>query len=366
MTTLPTPVLDTWYARLEAASATLISGAAPPKVRLRAVVRSKDAEPSTQSNERAVYGAVPCPTAEIEITRGSSTATLLGDGAVAAVDEVETRTRTLPWSFDRAVANVVLVLAGGSEVTVAETTDLDEAAARAALEPLREALSTYVGKTPRESDGPSVSELAAEPPDARRYSLRFEGNHLVLRDHVSRGPKERVARYRALALILVVLGLVGIVALIDRISNHAPVGAIIGVATVPTVLFIGAFAMSEVARHAAKYRATSAPLAWFADDRVVVEPWVSRDGAIDTTPEGRFGAAIACREIQKVAVHERAGLFAVTLEGLHGPIETLVTDSKEVARLIALKVEAAIEHVTSPKKRVTALMRAASAREAAE
>ncbi|MBL8743277.1 MAG: hypothetical protein JNK04_19335, partial [Myxococcales bacterium] len=95
----------------------------------------------------------------------------------------------------------------------------------------------------------------------------------------------------------------------------------------------------------------SAPLAWFADDRVVVAPWVSRAGAVDRSPEGRFGAAIAPREITVVEVRSSGDGFAVTLDGPHGPIEVLLTPEREVARRYQLIIERVLRAVAAPKRR---------------
>src|SRR5690606_11791420 len=92
-------------------------------------------------------------------------------------------------------------------------------------------------------------------------------------------------------------------------------------AGIVAVFALGAFAFFHVARHALRYRAAGAPIVVFADDRVVVAPWVRRDGAIDRRPEGRFGAGVRIAEVRAVHVVPRKEGHAVSLDTEHGPID---------------------------------------------
>lgn len=322
---------------------------APASIALRAL------EPGAPSSEPG-FAPLPALVTELEIARGASP---------PSIESIETRARSLGWSFERAMGEVVVKTDGGKrELIVAQTIAASPKDAEADLAPFVEALSAYAGVGDAAVAEPSTGD-EPEPSTSLglRYGFAFEGDAIVLRDADSRGPKERVARYRGLALLLVVLGLLATIAVVDRIQSSAGTLAIVGAAIPPVVLLVGAFAMNEIARHASRYRATSAPLAWFADDRVVVAPWVSRDGAIDPKPEGRLGAAIACGEIGSVEVRSREPIHAVTLDGLHGPMEVLLTEDPRVAEALRTAIEAAIAHVASPKRRMTALMRAAATRE---
>ncbi|NUP05036.1 MAG: hypothetical protein HOW73_03130 [Polyangiaceae bacterium] len=334
--------------------------------------------PSTAATGTGDYGPAPVEPVSIALTKGSADVTLKpGVDAArkaehrATVTAIEVRTRTLPWGFARAAATLVVRLqpapegVAGGEVVVAESLAASEEEAQAELAPMRAALSALTG-IGEDAPASRPPEDAAAPRSAStRYSMHLEGDRIVLRDHDSSGPRERVGRYRMLALILVVLGIVGVAVFAERLNAGAPVAALIGVGVVPLVVFIGAFAMNEIARYAARYAGKSAPLAWFADDGIVVAPWVSREGAVDTKPEGRLGAAVACGEVHGVEVRSREGALAVTIDGLHGPIEVAVTNDQSIAELLRVTVETAIAKVSSPKKRVTALMRAATAREQA-
>lgn len=305
------------------------------------------------------YGPLPAAPVELTLSPGSTTAKV--DGAEETVEAVVVETRALGWAFERTAASVVVRTASRSLI-VSETIAAAEEDANTELQPLASALAGYVGLTEESAaDGPS----RPAPSPAGRFTVRLEGERIVLRDLEGRGPKERVMRYRMLALVSLVLGLVGVFVFVSRYRAGASSGALFGVGVVPVVLFVGAFAMNEIARYANQYRAKSSPLAWFADDRVVVAPWVSRDGAVGTLFEGRLGAAVTCAEINDVEVRSRDGEHAVTLDGLHGPIEVLVTPDADIAAHYREIVATALAKAQSPKKRVTALMRAAAAREQA-
>jgi len=324
---------------------------APASIAVRAL------EPAGASAE-AGYAPLPARDAELPLTRGASR---------DAIASIEIRTRTLGWSFERAAGEIVVKTDGGArELVVAQAIAASPKEAEADLAPLLDALTAYAtnGETSTAEASAEAASKAA-PGFAPRFRFALEGDAIVLRDAEDRGPRERVARYRGIALLLVVLGLLATIAVVDRIQSSAGALAIVGAAIPPVVLLVGAFAMNEIARHASRYRAGSAPLASFADDRVVVAPWVSRDGAIDPKPEGRLGAAIACGEIGAVEVRPRDGAHAVTLDGLHGPMEVVLTRDASTAEALRIAIEGTIARVASPKRRMTALMRAAATREQA-
>lgn len=316
------------------------------------------------------FGPVPTDPIELDLTRGTSAAQI--DGVASAITAVEIRTRALAWSFGRTSGSVLLRFGadpGARRFFVAETlADSAEDATRE-LDAFVRSLRELVGVPGENAEGSidaTASATKSSPsiePRSARFVMRLEGDHVVLRDTESRGPKERVGIYRILALVCLALGVVAALVFVERLSSNAPKAALFGVGVVPVVLFVAAFAMNEIARHAARYSAKNAPLAWFANDGIVVQPWVSRHGAIDTKPEGRLGAAVACGEVHAVEVREREGAHAVTIDGLHGPIEVLVTTDIAAAEQVRRDVETVIAKVASPKRRVTALMRAATARE---
>jgi hypothetical protein len=114
---------------------------------------------------------------------------------------------------------------------------------------------------------------------------------------------------------------------------------------------LASFAMGMIAWHASRYRASSVPIAWLHDDRVVVAPWVSRAGAIARVPEGRFGAAIKIAELDCVEVQRRGDEHAVTLDGPHGPIDVLTTPHAAVASHWRDALERLLRRVAAPSRK---------------
>jgi len=323
---------------------------------LRACLRTAIGERAPELGNAPVFGPEPPGFSRLRLTRASTTADL--DGKPVEITAVSVSGRGLTWGaggaqFQRGAAEGIVSLAQGSErfdVVVTQALADDEPAACHEVEPLIEALERFVGLSEKDVTAASDAKAPSSHPSAR-FSVGFEGDAVVVRDHESRGPRDRVRRYVAFGVVSLVLTVAATFAFIEQLRSQAPLTSMIGFGAAIPVSLLAAVAMFEIARYAGKYSAESAPLAWFADDRVVVAPWVSRLGAVDRSPEGRFGAAISPREITSVEVRSSGEAFAVTLDGPHGPIEVLLTSEREVARRYQLIIERVVRAVAAPKRR---------------
>ncbi|EYF01721.1 hypothetical protein [Chondromyces apiculatus] len=250
---------------------------------------------------------------------------------------------------------------------VAETRGLDAARAEAQVEAfgarlaraLGAPLETTHGTEPAdaiahrplpEPDGEREGSEEQRPLDAAsvaRFLLRTEGTTLVLRDHEDDGPRTSATRNVIIGLVLLVLSAPLWVQVARSISAHET-GIAIGVGAAAMLVSLTAYAFLGVARFSAKYVARSSPLLWLARDRVVAAPWVSRVGAIDLKPEGRFGAGIPLGELNGVHVRSTGSAWAVELDTDHGPIDVLAASSEEVARHLAVLIARAAASVRHP------------------
>lgn len=320
---------------------------APSSVGLSAVLEGAS-EVSQESGSDRSFGPLPSRHVLLVLDRGCREAR--GPKGRAAIAQIAISRRTLSWGpdFARGAASLSISLATGERFAAAEALAATEDDAGDELEPLRAALEAFVA----EGGAARAEEPEAHAaPQGPRFALGFEGDAVVLRDQESRGPREHVGRYRAISFVSLLLALSALVACVQQVRSGAPLTSVMGFGAAVLVALLAAFAMFEVARYAAKYRAESAPLAWFADDCVVVMPWVSRDGAVDRAPEGRLGAAIPPREIQRIEVRPREGLFAVTLDGPHGPMEVMLTGDESAAGRYRATIERLVRAVASPRRR---------------
>ena len=314
-----------------------------------------------------IFAGVSRASAELELTSGAE-----------RVSRVLVTTESRAWGsgttpFSKLAAEILLVLDSDRQLSFAGAISDDEESVKAIVAPLAQALAAFldvplegVSEAPSEIEPSVASPLAASA--VARFSIGFEGEHLVLRDHESRGPRDGAARYSNIAYACLLPSLASFAAFAWGLEayiadTNAGIGWVLGPLSLGVVLGVAAFAFFGVARYAKSYTAESAPLAWFCDDRLVVAPWASREGAIDTRPEGRFGAAIRTNEVSGASVRERDHRHAVVLETAHGPIEVLDTDDASVANHFAGLAERAIRSVASPEKKRTALQRAHQRRE---
>lgn len=326
------------------------------------------------------YG--PAPTAarwlratpgRAELDPASEAAAEGAAGGAVHVASIAVVTEGVTWGtsaapFTKVVARVVLECAGARLVVAAAIADAEEGA-REVVSPFAAALATALGVPSSGAgdrataayrgagDDPGAAPGVALAPSLVRFTLGWEGDRLVLRDAASRGPRESAAVWLAvIAGSLVGAGLAA-ASLRSAVASGAPWTSIALRAGIVVVFALGAFAFFHVARHALRYRAPATPIAVFADDRVVVAPWLRRDGAIDRRPEGRYGAGVRVAEVRQVHVIAKSGGHVVSLETEHGPID--VADLADPARAEALRaaVERALTGVASPARRKTALMR---------
>jgi hypothetical protein len=256
-------------------------------------------------------------------------------------------------------------LASGRKIVVGLAVCEDEDAARREVGVLARAVAGALDLPgPATSDG--ESDLVGEPSDdivvpLARLSIGLEAERLVLRDHDGPDPKKYLGAYRVAAALFAVVA-VGLWATLGIEAQRAGVGALLGTGALALVSSIAAYAFFEIARFTARYDADSVALAWFGADRVVVAPWVSRRGAIDTRPMGRFGSAIRTAEIQGCSSLEKDGMAAIELSTEHGPIEVVRLADAGAGVAFAKVIERTIATVAAPEKKKTALMRAKARR----
>jgi hypothetical protein len=339
------PLVDGFLDPASAASA-LGAGSEELLVRLAPPSRAAGAPP---------YGPPPTGLFTARIRRGSPEVVV--DGETRRATSVDIETRKLAWGgwggapYEKVAATVWVRFEAGDPLVAAEAIGADEPAAKDAVLAFRQALGAALGQSAAEqaasADAPPL--LAADV--ARRLGLRMEGDYLVLRDHESRGPRAGAAKYRGIAVTAAALAALTWVLFARELRAGGALGSVLGLAAVAAVLSLAAFAMNEVARFANKYVAESAPLAWFSDDRFVVAPWVSRDGAIDQQPEGRLGAAIRVAEVDGVITRDKDGSYAVTLETQHGPIDAFETPHRELACAYQAAIVRALVAVAAPSKK---------------
>lgn len=234
----------------------------------------------------------------------------------------------------------------------------------AAVHAVADALARYLGvpfaspESMREGEPlPSPISPALSAVELGRFALRSEGERFVLRDHGSRGPRETAMRNAvigaALALIAALAGVQAVLAY--RSGNN---GRVIAVGAVFALLALTSFAFLGVARFSARYRASSSPLCAVGRDRLVILPWVSREGAVDLRPEGRLGAAIPLGEVRAPSVKSRGDLFAVEIDTDHGAMDAMITEHEGVARYWAAALARRTDEARHPNAASSARQRA--------
>lgn len=322
------------------------------------------------------YGPPPGASRWLRLDPARAEVTLLASdgapGSALRVVSIATRVARASWGtsaapFAKVIARAVLVTEGEERLVFASAIADDEDAARAALAPAVTAIARALGVEADGAIGAAVDPPADEDdrapagavgaPRLARFTLGWEGDRLVLRDLTSRGPRESAVLWGAVVVGALLGAVAASVALVLSVRAGAPWTAVALRAGVTAVFVLGAFAFFHVARHAWRYRAEGAPVAVFADDRVVVAPWVGRDGAVDPRPEGRFGAGVRAAEVHRVHVEPRDGLHAVSLDTAHGPIDVATLDDPAEADLLREVVERSLSGVASPVRRKTSLMR---------
>jgi hypothetical protein len=328
------------------------------------------------------YGPAPVEPRWLRVTPGEPTLTSIEGGASVVAAGVAVRIARTSWGtsaapFIKTIARAAVELNDGAVLWVATAIADDEEAARAPVAQLASALAgalavpvSGVGTAPPTGEADAARPAASVGPGAGgsgrgaapgralvRFSLGWEGDRLVLRDRATRGPREGAVAWAIVVGGSLVAAGVAVASLVRAVGDGAPWTAVALRGSVVAVFLLAAFAFFHVTRHALRYRAAATPIAVFADDRIVVAPWVRRDGAIDPRLEGRFGAGIRAAEVHEVHVVERAGRHAVSLDTEHGPIDLADLEDASGAEALRAVIERALAGVASPARRKTAIMR---------
>jgi hypothetical protein len=193
--------------------------------------------------------------------------------------------------------------------------------------------------------------------DLARFALRSEGERVVLRDWESAGPRASAARNAWIGASLLVAAAGAWYEVWRSIGADAS-GAAIAAGTAAALLTLAGYAFVGVARFSARYRAACAPLVAVGKDRIIVLPWVGRDGAVDKRPEGRLGAAIPLSEVRGAQAGPRANGFSVEVDTDHGRIDAMVCPSRPLAELWAMVLDRVVDEARHPRQGVTARQRA--------
>jgi hypothetical protein len=335
----------------------------------------------------ASHGPVPRPPLFLRVMRGAREVGLAagGGGMVRQAERVEIEERELPCcdaatcERRRVAASVWLALADVREkaqdpdaprrVLVAEQRVLAEGGARpsgalAVARALATALDVPLVRAGAEV-APDDAEHAGEAPaphgelltarDLARFALRSEGSLVVLRDWESVGPRASAPRNAVVGGVLLAAAAGALFQLWRSFQAGANNEAIAAGATA-ALLALAGYAFLGVARFSSRYRATSAPLMALGPDRIVVLPWVSRDGAVDQRPDGRLGAAIGLGDVTGLGTEPRPreGGVAVVLLGGHGPIDVMVCPTAAVADAWQRALDRVVTEARHPRKGATA------------
>ena len=171
---------------------------------------------------------------------------------------------------------------------------------------------------------PTEVEGAQWPPLAfahlARFTLRSEGARVVLRDYGSLGPRAAAAPKAVVGVVFCGVAVAMAYALVQASLSGGSVGEIVAYGGLTALMGVSSYTFASLAWFAAKYSATSEPLVAVGADKLVVRPWVARDGTVDVRNDGRYGAAIPLGEVTDVAAVPRGGRTAVEIQTDHGPI----------------------------------------------
>lgn len=326
------------------------------------------------------HGPVPADPVWVRLMRGAREVGTAqfggGDGMVRQAARVEVDEITEPCcdasgcEKKRIAASVWLVLAaagGGADerllVLEQRTGEAAPQVAHAVAARIGEMIGAPITRggepfAPGAGDLPAPISAGLRPDEIARFGMRTEGERVIVRDWDSRGPRASAARnaWIGAALMVVAIACWALLARSlgdDKGSGGAAIGAGIGAA----LFTLAGYAFLGVARFSAKYGARSAPMLAVGRDKLVVLPWVARDGAVDARPEGRLGAAIPLVEVKGAGTSPSAGGIAARLETDHGPFDVIICDREEVASAWAAAIERVIDEARHPRAGATARQR---------
>lgn len=217
------------------------------------------------------------------------------------------------------------------------------------------------------SDGDTGDAMIPEPAgapgavDLARFALRTEGASVVLRDFADVGPRATAGRNSVIGALLMMVGFGGWIKLALAFTSYAAsTGERVAFGATGALFTLAGYAFLGVARFSSRYAARSTALVAIGRDRLIVFPWVSRSGAVDSRPEGRLGAALSLGEVRSPAVAERGGGRAVVIATDHGPIDALSCDRENVAAFWAAALARVTEEARHPQSGASARQRARS------
>lgn len=273
----------------------------------------------------------------------------------------------------RVFASLWLLFSGGAGapdgVIVAEARASSRKDAEAALLPFSNALGSILGVQPCTADAPdspspnsgSTGEKAPRPAwtalDIARHTLRAEGPRVVLRDHKSRGPKNKAKRLLFISALLF-FAAAGLWYLFGRSALSGEQGMAVALFAVAALASLTAYAFFGVGRFASRYRAASNPLVVLGNDRVAVAPWVSREGAVNLRPEGRLGAAIPMYEVESTCSAQRGDGQAVMFNTDHGLVDAVFCPSAPLASMYEHALARTLKELKHPRLTASARQRA--------
>lgn len=254
------------------------------------------------------------------------------------------------WAETTLVLDVPAAEHAERRVVLATAIAATEEDARATLDPLAKDVAAWIRREAIANGRDAKPPTTATLDGGATLAWSREGDVIVLRDYANPGPSRYASAYRTTSIVSLVVAVALGASLAVQAVAGAPVGALIGTGAVAAVLLVNAFAFFKIAGFAGRYASDSLALAWFGDDKIVVGPWLSRYGAVDTRPSGRLGAAIPTAEVNGVERFERDGVHAVEVASEHGPLEIVRTPSASIADDVARVARGLLEAVAAPKK----------------
>jgi len=263
-----------------------------------------------------------------------------------------------------------LVCEDGARLLVTEQHTIATAPGAATMA-FAQRLADYLG-VPREGapsspspDGDAGDAMIPEPAgapgaaDLARFALRTEGDRVVLRDFADVGPRATAGRNTVVGALLMLVALGSWIKLALLLTSPAAsTGERVAFGAAGALFTLAGYAFLGVARFSSRYAARSTALVALGRDRLIVFPWVSRGGAVDSRPEGRLGAAVSLGEVRSPSVAERGGGRAVVIDTDHGPIDALTCDRDNVAAFWAAALARVTDEARHPQAGASARQRA--------
>ena len=324
----------------------------------------------------AGFGPDPAEPVWAYLTRGArevTVAPLLGGAKLArraarvAIESTAKSCCDAPsCAAQRVHAAAWLVCDDGARLLVAEEHTVAPARASAVTAFARR-LAAYLdapleGAPSADDDAASPEPIGALPAaDLARFALRTEGDRVVLRDYAGEGPRATAGRNRVLGAALMLSGLGFWIKLALALTRSGGSnGEAVAFGAAAALLTLAGYAFLGVARFSARYQARSTALVAVGRDRLIVLPWVSRSGAVDSRPEGRLGAAIPLGEVRSPSVTARGEEHAIVLDTDHGAIDALGCEEERVATFWAAALARVTDEARHPQAAASARQRARS------